>query len=110
MLYHGSTSLYLTLMFSIIALFHFTSPYNTLPILYFTLYFICYITIACLYLILFVSTAFYNAQLYFTLHDPTSLYTWLYRILQKLYFPLRDSTLLYHGSTYLYWTLYITLL
>ena len=100
LLYHGSTSLYVTLHHSSIALltllessafYHSSSSlclnlYITIPWLYFTVYLtLNYSTMA-------------------LLHS-----TWLYTTLQFLYFTLLDFTSLFHGSTSLFLNLYIIL-
>ena len=87
LLYHGSTSFYFTLNYSIVALFHSTLLYITLPWLYFTL---------------LSSTLLYHGftSLYFALHYPTMALlhsTLLYITLPWLYFTLLCSTLLYYG-------------
>ena len=77
-LYHGSTWLNLTLLYSLRALLGFTR---------------LYCTITWLYLVLLDSTTLY--------HRSTSLYY----ILPWFYLALLDSTTFYHGSTGLYLTL-----
>ena len=92
LLYHDSTSLYLTLHYSAMALLHSTCLYITLPWLYFTLldFTLLYIGSTSLYL-----TLHYSAMA--LIHS-----TWLYIILLCLYFTLPGSTLLYFSSTSLY--------
>ena len=105
-LYHGTSSLYVTLQNSTMVYFslldyiqlytmaklHSTWLYITLPWLYFTL---------------LDSASIYHCStsLYYTLHYSTmALFhtTWLYITLPCLYFTLLYCTSLYHGSTSLY--------
>ena len=123
LLYHASTSFYLTVHNSTMTLLHspclhitlwfyFTPLYSTLlyigSILHSTS---LHIILPWLYFILLDSTLLYHGStsLYFTLHYSTMALlhsTWLYITLQWLCLTLLDSTLLYYGSTSLHFTLH----
>ena len=120
-----STSLYLTLFYSTLALLNSTWLYITLHCLYFSLLGsrLLYIGCTSLYLTLYYydSTSLYLSLHYsamallhctwlnITLHWPYTLAIhhsyWLYITLLWLYFILLESTLLYHSSTSHYFTL-----
>ena len=113
LLYHGYTSLCLSLLSSNIALFHCTWLYSFyINHISLTLYF----PLPFFYFIPLHSTLHYHGStwLYFTLlHFSMALlyYTWLYIKLPRRYFTLIDSALIYHGSTSLHGsTFYLTLL
>ena len=96
LIYDSSTSLYLNIRYSTMAVFHSTW---------------LYITLLCPYFILLYSTSLYHCSpfLCLTLHYSTLALlhsTWLYSTLPRLYFTLLDSTLLYLRSTTFYLTLY----